>query len=178
MQREASAPIALVRTLATTLFSGEDESLSAYLAAEQCRVTNLDMATISSCVTLSAMLRQLLLHKDLDRDALLEFESCLTPPPQVSLGSDELLSRTIYLVKDAGCFEDAVDSSASSPINTMLTSLAGMVAGARHGVDGIPSRWLNRLPWKENLDGIALSLWRLGIDRSRRASETSPHHPI
>lgn len=174
---DSSQPIALVRTLASTLFAGEDEDLSAYLAAEQCRITNPELATISTCVALAGVLRQFLLS-DPTRDGLVEFDSKLTPVPPVSLGSEELLRRSIKLVNDTSCFVDAIVESMADPVSPLLTSITGMVAGARHGVETIPNPWLKGLPWKENLSGLAMALQRLGAERTPRITELTGHHTI
>lgn len=48
-------------------------------------------------------------------------------------------------------------------------AVTGQIAGALHGLSGIPADWLERLAWREHLLERAESLWRLGVQKSDAA---------
>lgn len=169
---EPAEPAALVRTLATVLFAGSDTELSAFLAAEQCRLTNPEPQTIEACVALAAALRSLLQNKENLTQIVDEYVDTDDRSLSASANAEEILVHAFHLAKQSTSFEEAIVSSAAATHSVLLSATVGLIAGAAYGLDNIPKTWLTPLRWKANLEGLARSLSSFGSTHSKMTTRS------
>lgn len=74
------------------------------------------------------------------------------------------LHAALWSVGRSGTFEEAVLTAANLGEDADTTAaIAGQLAGALHGVGGIPERWLAKLAWRERITAMASALFDASI---------------
>ncbi len=80
---------------------------------------------------------------------------------------DEAIAISLYCALTAKDFESGVVNAAShSGDSDSTASITGQILGAVHGVEAIPSRWLNRLELRDTIDLLARDLTVMHDDGS------------
>lgn len=71
------------------------------------------------------------------------------------------LEAALWCVSRSGSFEEAVLMATNLGDDADTTAaIVGQIAGAQHGVQGIPQRWLERLHMRDEIDQLARALCR------------------
>lgn len=145
---------AAMRHLPAVLMSLHNEELLVQRALEQGRITHLHPVSDAAIATLARMTQQLLLQgaqAPCDRIAaeLISLYPKFNFKPWPGKTSGYIVD-TVQTVFDAffstGTFEDCLVRVANRGGDADTTgALAGQLAGALYGVEGIPARWLNKL---------------------------------
>ena len=84
-------------------------------------------------------------------------------PPEIRGGGYvvDALEAALWAVHRTGSFEDAVLAAVNLGDDADTTAaIAGQLAGAAYGLDGIPARWRERVVRGEEIVGLADSLSR------------------
>ena len=74
----------------------------------------------------------------------------------------ETFSAACYAVRNSDNFEQAVTAAVNYRYDADTTgAVAGQIAGAIYGLEGIPKRWLKVVAWREKLEHLAVSLFEM-----------------
>ena len=80
---------------------------------------------------------------------------------------DEAMAIALYCALTATDFEGGVVNAAShSGDSDSTASIAGQILGTIHGVEAIPSRWLDRLELRDTIDLLARDMAVMHNDSS------------
>jgi ADP-ribosyl-[dinitrogen reductase] hydrolase len=169
----------LMRLAPVVLRYHGDRKLAIALAAESSRTTHRHPECVAACRILADLLHRTL--DGADREQLLpalpeeEHPAVLRPiaagefvtRPEAAIRSTGYVAHTLeaalwcFLRSDS--FEGAVLAAANLGHDADTTAaVCGQVAGAYYGASEIPSRWLDRLAWRAEIETLA--------DRLREAS--------
>lgn len=145
---------ACMRNLPITLATlGNDEALVRW-TVEQCHLTHHNSLSDAGTVALGRMVHRLLLGGGL-KDCRREANRLLTdypvfrfdPYPKRTTGYIvDTLQTVLYFFFRTDCYEDCLTEVVNQGGDADTTgALAGMLAGAAYGMEGIPRRWIKKL---------------------------------
>lgn len=172
---------AAMRVAPVALYTLGDEELLSRLAIEQARITHHHPLSDAACVAVGKMIQRGLLGAPLP-DLRAAAEDLAARHPEFRLDeydgeSSGYVVDTLRTVLDAffstDTFEDCIVKTVNRGGDADTTgSIAGAIAGARYGIDGIPQRWLEALD--PNLRGELSVLAEILVGKSPLFAGTSP----
>lgn len=180
----------LMRMAPVPIFYAADLAAVADRAADSARVTHGAAECVEASRLFAVLLARLLRGEDDDRRLVLDDEAAaavgpLTQPRIAALARGEWRARERHEVRGSGyvvesleaalwCFHRAGDFREAVLLAANLgddadttAAIAGQLAGARWGADGIPHHWRRQLHLGVEIDVLASDLHRLGTERAR-----------
>lgn len=164
----------LMRLAPVVLFFHPDQAAVADYARRSSATTHAAPEAMECCVLLAGILGNALSNRD--RDDLMSCSGPLNEPSVQALargdyrGKDEAqirgsgycvesLEAALWCFEQAGSFEETVLLAANLGDDADTTAaIAGQIAGAWYGVDGIRAGWLARLAMRDEIDRLARRL--------------------
>ncbi len=168
----------LMRLAPAVLFAGGEPSLAGELARRQSVLTHGAPEAVEACAYFAQLLSEAITGASC--------ESVLRQRPWASSGgriteiaegswrglSREEISSSGYVVDTLeaalwcvgrhASFEEAVIEAANLGDDAdTVGAVTGQLAGALYGSSAIPQRWLEKLAWRERIEGLADALWGL-----------------
>lgn len=147
---------ALMRMLPVALYTlGNEESLAQYVV-EQAHLTHNNPLSDTACIFFGRLLHEAMMGAELGLGPLLMHtksfvnehpDFCYDPyPGKSSAFVVDTVQTVFHFLFSTDNFEDCLIGTVNQGGDADTTgALAGMLAGAVYGVEGIPKRWLKRL---------------------------------
>ena len=157
------------------------------VAREQSRTTHGASEAIEACATLSDLIAFAiegarlsdLVTSDAAR-AVRGFEIGQTSADVEGSGYVvESLNAALWAVARTSTFRDAILLAANLGRDADTTAaIAGQIAGALYGGSSIPSEWLEKLAWRERIEGAAATLFEGASQGQARSDDPTPDRSI
>lgn len=76
------------------------------------------------------------------------------------------LRMALYYVENTSSFEECILKIANLGEDSDTNcAIAGQLAGAYYGIDGIPTKWIEKLAWSSHIDSLACKLFEIAPDK-------------
>lgn len=150
-------PIAALRVIPVTVMAATDQTTARFLAGEQCRMTHEDPDTLRAAIILSDGLRRILTSTPAEPKPIEEEE--LRMPATREMGA---AVRHSMLARN---FIEAVVIADRLKNRRLVLMVAGALAGARFGVEAMPSPWLSSISSRARLESAARALAEVDVSR-------------
>jgi ADP-ribosyl-[dinitrogen reductase] hydrolase len=164
----------LMRLTPVVIFAQRDPQAAVTLAREQSRLTHAAPEAVDACAFFATLLVEALSGGS-PHDILAPRPWAGTPAVAAIAGGSwrgkarsdisssgyviHTLEAALWCVGRRASFEDAVIEAANLADDAdTVAAVTGQLAGALHGIHGIPARWLDRLAWRERIERSAAAL--------------------
>ena len=173
----------LMRLVPVALVHWQDRPRLALVAAQQSRTTHAAPEAVSACIAFANVLADAI--AGMPKDEVLrarrdDYAGEIAPimvrrwrgQPRSAIKSTgyvaHSLEAALWSVDQTDDFRSAVLLAANLGGDADTTAaITGQLAGALYGVSGIPSDWLSKLAWREQIIAFAEGLADLGLKLSR-----------
>lgn len=171
----------VMRAAPVALLTRGDAAANAAYSADSSRITHANPLCIEACVALNAAIAALLDDPDIDVLQAASFATTHAEVRAAFAGVHGATSETLdaggyvlstlrsafWAVTAQSSLEDAVIAAVNLGEDADTTgAVAGALAGARWGMDAIPTRWLEVLDRREEIEALADGLLTLSLRRT------------
>ena len=169
----------LMRLAPVALFAASNAAMAGYLAERQSRTTHPAHIAHEACRFLATLLVEAI--NGASREEVLASRYWMGGLAPIAAGEwkakrrDEIVSSgyalatleaALWCVERTTSFEGALVLAVNLADDAdTVGAVTGQLAGALYGRDGIPSRWLDRLAWREQIEAKAFTLFEKSRER-------------
>ncbi len=178
MEANSAGNGSLVRLAPVAIFARGRRDDAAFLALKQSRATHAHPECLDACSLFTAQLVDAL--SGADKDAATRQRVMALSPKLLFISAGEWRDKTRAQISSSGYVVDTLEAALWSVWRTdnfrdavltaanlgddadSVAAVAGQLAGALYGASSIPAEWLDRLAWRERIEGLAEDLFERG----------------